>query len=46
LKFFDRENKVEKLFYKVYEIFEVSEVCSLSESVSTITFIDKREEEE
>ena len=43
---FDRENKVEKPFYKVDEISEVSEVCSLSESVSTITFNDKREEEE
>lgn len=34
---FDRENKVEKPFYKVDEISEVSDVCSLSESVSTIT---------
>ncbi|XP_058755364.1 uncharacterized protein LOC131628552 [Vicia villosa] len=41
---FDRENKVEKPFYKVDEISEFSEVCSLGESVSTIT--DKREEEE
>ncbi|CAL5183390.1 unnamed protein product [Lathyrus oleraceus] len=41
---FDRENKVEKPFYKVDEISEFSEVCSLGESVSTIT--DRREEEE
>ncbi|CAJ2648703.1 uncharacterized protein LOC123908493 [Trifolium pratense] len=44
---FDRENsKIEKPYYKIDEISEVSEVCSLSESVSTITATDRREEDE
>ncbi|KAJ1434777.1 hypothetical protein SESBI_05136 [Sesbania bispinosa] len=41
---FEAESKVEKLFNKAEEISQVSEVCSLSESVSTIG--DRREEEE
>ncbi|XP_057434060.1 uncharacterized protein LOC130726772 [Lotus japonicus] len=43
---FEEQSKVEKPFLKVEEISEVSEVCSLSESISTTTATDKREEEE
>ncbi|XP_061363062.1 uncharacterized protein LOC133306715 [Gastrolobium bilobum] len=46
---FEGKNEVEKplaFINKAEEISEVSEVCSLSESVSTTTVTDKREEEE